>query len=314
LWRARASGGSPDPVEVGYTPVNTLALAGKRLAFSHPLDDIDIWAIRLEAAEGALSREAAAASRLISSTRLENSPQYSPDGGKIAFRSDRSGSAEIYVCNRDGSSVLQLTSFGASFVSYPRWSPDGTRLAFAVNQRGAFEIHAIGAAGGSDRLVHTDPAFEFHVNWSRNGDWIYFASRRSGAPQVWKVPARGGAPVQVTRNRGYAAQESPDGRFVYYLRDYALCRVPVGGGPEIQLLERVDLPFEFVSGGLYSVSREPGSAALDFFSFSGGVARPIAELTPRPMSSIAVSPDGRTVAFGQPERQGTDLMLVDNFR
>src|SRR5690348_9607649 len=67
---------------------------------------------------------------LISSTRDDVNPQFSPDGSRIAFVSTRSGHPEIWACNSDGSKAVQLTSFGGAAVNDPRWSPDGERIAF----------------------------------------------------------------------------------------------------------------------------------------------------------------------------------------
>src|SRR5262249_40719279 len=55
-------------------------------------------------------------------------PQLSPDGRRLVFMSDRSGSLEIWVSNRDGSSAVQLTSLRGC--GTPRWSPDGLWIAF----------------------------------------------------------------------------------------------------------------------------------------------------------------------------------------
>jgi len=66
-------------------------------------------------------------------TRLTNNPagdwnpDWSPDGTRIAFNSNReSGQDEIYVMNPDGSGVTDLTNNPASDGS-PTWSPDGTK-------------------------------------------------------------------------------------------------------------------------------------------------------------------------------------------
>ncbi len=54
---------------------------------------------------------------------------WSPDGGKIVFRSDRYGQGDLFVMNADGSSVLRLTDLPGSVV-FQGWSPDGERIAF----------------------------------------------------------------------------------------------------------------------------------------------------------------------------------------
>ena len=48
---------------------------------------------------------------LIRSTRLDHLPRYSPDGRRIAFISDRTGSMQLWVADNDGTNALQLTSY-----------------------------------------------------------------------------------------------------------------------------------------------------------------------------------------------------------
>ena len=56
-------------------------------------------------------------------------PTWSPDGSKIAFASDRSGSWQIYVMNSDGSAVVPITDTDGGNIQ-PAWSPDGQWIAF----------------------------------------------------------------------------------------------------------------------------------------------------------------------------------------
>ncbi|MCI0410546.1 MAG: protein kinase [Acidobacteria bacterium] len=55
-------------------------------------------------------------------------PRWSPDGKKIAFYSDRSGSYEIWTINPDGSGLTQITDAPGHTLLYPIWSPDGARM------------------------------------------------------------------------------------------------------------------------------------------------------------------------------------------
>src|SRR5262249_28432303 len=77
-------------------------------------------------------------------------PRISPDGGRIAFASNRSGNWDIYVMPITGGRAIQLTN-GAADDLHPSWSPDGTQLAFstpgeASGQRDLW-VTGVGASG-----------------------------------------------------------------------------------------------------------------------------------------------------------------------
>ncbi|MCZ6670886.1 MAG: protein kinase, partial [Acidobacteria bacterium] len=60
-------------------------------------------------------------------------PRWTPDGKRISFYSDRSGSYEIWTIHPDGSELLQITDIPDEGVWWPVWSPDGTRLAYPIS-------------------------------------------------------------------------------------------------------------------------------------------------------------------------------------
>ena len=58
-------------------------------------------------------------------------PRWSPDGQRIAFTSRRTGDYELWVINRDGSGLRQLTQ--SSGGHYSPWSIDGTMVAYSIH-------------------------------------------------------------------------------------------------------------------------------------------------------------------------------------
>jgi Tol biopolymer transport system component len=194
--------------------------------------------IRIDASDS--TGKASSHTNLISSTFQDDSPAYSPDGKRIAFVSDRTGSLEIWLCDGDGGDSIPLTSFGGPHTGTPRWTPGGHQIAFDSGVEANQEIFIISADGGKPRRLTSDPALDMVPNWSRDGRWIYFCSNRSGDWQVWKVPVEGGQAVQVTRQGGFEGFESVDGKFIYYSKLTPLpelWRVPVEGGEETHILE-----------------------------------------------------------------------------
>jgi Tol biopolymer transport system component len=168
----------------------------KRLVYTRELIDWNIWRLEVPGLHGKISTPI----KLISSTRVDEKARFSPDGKKIVFSSNRTGSFEIWTCDSDGSHLQQLTSMRV-FCGFPSWSPDGEWIAFASILEGQWDIFITGASGGKPKRLTNDPATDMWLNWSRDGKWIYFSSNRSGGYQVWKVPADGGEARQVIRQR-----------------------------------------------------------------------------------------------------------------
>jgi Tol biopolymer transport system component len=328
LWRISVFGhaagrAEPQPLpSVGndaYEPA--IARSGHRLAYVHPFSHNSIWRMAAPSLEGKKLRPLNQPAPLISSTRDDESPQFSPDGKKIAFASTRSGSLEVWVCDADGSNAVQLTSFGGPDISTPRWSPDGGRIAFDSNAPGEWDIYVVGANGGKPQRMTTDPANDGNPSWSPDGQWIYFDSARAGEQQVWKMPANGGEAVQVTKDGGFAPLESPDGKFLYYtkaLESTSLWKIPVGGGEASKVLEGLSFfqNVAIVGSGVYFVPirNTTGDSSIQFLRFATNNISNIAALEKSPISGLAVSPDGKWILYSLEQQSGSELMLVENFR
>jgi hypothetical protein len=145
---------------------------------------------------------------------------------------------------------------------------------------------------------------------------------RSGASQVWKMRTDGSGAVQVTRQGGFAALESRDGAFLYYSKGtphgYAVWRVPVDGGEEVEMAKVLPhwSSFAPVAQGLYFIARgKPNaSASIQFLSFADGKVRTLTAIMKPVMLGFTISPDGQSLLYTQIDQQGSDLMLVENFR
>ena len=110
----------------------TVSTQSRRLAYSLNAEETNIWRVDLRGPNGKLLQTRP----LISSTRSDYQPAYSPNGKRIAFVSERSGVPELWVCDHDGSNPIPLTSFNGPQIYGPRWSWDSQNIAFYVPQEG----------------------------------------------------------------------------------------------------------------------------------------------------------------------------------
>jgi eukaryotic-like serine/threonine-protein kinase len=317
LFRVPSDGGAPRRIGgVGESATcPAVSIRGDRLAYVHLRTDKNIWR-----APGPLSTAPGSGPmKLIASTRNEDEADISPDGTRIAFVSDRSGSREIWVCTSDGLGPIQLTSFGGTHSGSPRWSPDGRQIAFDSRPEGQSSIYVINAEGGKPRRLTSGITEDVKPDWSRDGKWIYFGSRRGMNWQIWKVPVSGGDPRQVTRGGGYEAHESPDGSHLYFVkREPGLWRMPVDGGQETRLLENGDIGcWALWKDQLCYLNR--GAAplpAIEAFNILTGATKQIVAF-PGALGirslGLDLSPDGRWLLFFKTDHVDNDIMLVESF-
>jgi Tol biopolymer transport system component len=320
LWRISVSGGDPRRVEAVGTRARYPAISrqGDRLSYSQQSGGANILKVELEES----GRVSTSPTGLIASTRIDATPHISPDGKRIAFCSSRTGQLQIWVCNSDGTDPVRLTNFEARDTSAPYWSPDGQFITFNSTQAGHYEIYVVESQGGPARQLTTGSTHNFNPSWSRDGQWIYFSSDRGGDRQIWKVPPEGGQPVQVTTKRGVVAEESVDGRFLYFALHNGqteLWRMPVQGGEEQLVLEGIDhAGWALADEGIYILNPDkPPNSSLLFYDFATGAVEHLVDLTDSPASGsrwISVAPEADWLVYKAQATVEEDIMLVDNFR
>ena len=128
--------------------------------------------------------------KLTDSPGIDVGGSFSPDGSKIVFESDRSGSQQVYVMNADGSDQRRISFFGGRAAT-PEWSPRGDQIAF-THIAGNFRIGVMSPGGGDLRLL-TDSWQDEAPTWSPNGRIIQFfrTAKGSGKTSIWQVDLTG---------------------------------------------------------------------------------------------------------------------------
>jgi Tol biopolymer transport system component len=263
--------------------------------------------------------------------------RYSPDGERVAFASDRSGSLQVWIAGRDGSNLRMLTDLPNASVNVGSWSPDGHRIAFDAMLAGNTDIYVVDVEGGPARRLTDGAALEIDAEWSRDGRWILYASDVSGRSEIWKMRPDGSMRVQLTSEGGFEPRESPDGRSVYFVD--APRRTGLG---TLAVLKRVSIEggrAEVVHSGVFAgawdvtdsgitfiVGRPMGGAGtwdapdvLAHYDFAERRVHRLGEL-PFPVGRawvsrfLIASRDGRWAVASHLERLERDIMVVDNFR
>jgi Tol biopolymer transport system component len=323
LWRIPASGGEPEPLAgVGQDAYNpAVSPRGKLLAYTQQFENNHICRAKgpRSTAQGSSSAE------LISSPYAQVDEQFSPDGKRIAFISGRSGSIQIWVCNSDGSSPVQLTSLGGPMNGSPHWSPDGRWIAFDSRPDGRARVFVVSAEGGAPRRVTEGDWDDAVPSWSRDGKWIYFNSNRSGDWELWKLPAMGGQAVQLTQTGGFEAKESKDGKWVYYSKhsEQGIWKMPIQGGTGTLVLNRnSERYWDVTDEGIcfIDLAAKP-HATINVYNFDtqratriGTVDKEVAGPVTSGSGALSVSPDGQWVLYPQVDHVESHIMLVENFR
>lgn len=339
LWRISAL--SPaSPVQVpgtgddeAYPAIGRSPKGGYRLAYEHRTFDTNLWTVSVSDDHGSGFGRTSTAKPLIFSTRIDSSPQLSPDGSQLAFVSNRNGRLEIWKSNADGTDEVQLTFLDSEEVGSPRWSPDGQRIVFDALSEAGRDIYSIDQTGGPVRRL-TFTGEQERPSYSRDGQWIYFYSNHSGRNGIWKMRAdAAGSPAELIAvqgtDEGHNPVESLDGQRLYFVRDHDLMSVPRSGGVATRVLHASvdDGWWDLSEKGIYFVDIEAGSLpglaapaankAINFYSFRTHRVRTLAEIK-KPVffarPDFCVSRDGRRIIYGQADLSNTDIRIIDNFR
>ena len=139
--------------------------------------------------------------RLTTDPATDTHANFSPDGTKIVFSSERGGNTDLYVMNADGTEQDRLTT-DPKVDEFPAFSPEGDEIVFSSDREGNFEIYVMKAAlEGSEnypsRLTY-DPAIDSKPEWGPFYDFDGFYAPVDGPPTVNVVKAGSAVPVKFS--------------------------------------------------------------------------------------------------------------------
>jgi dipeptidyl aminopeptidase/acylaminoacyl peptidase len=144
------------------------------------------------------------ATRITTNPGADNSPQYSPDGKYLAYRSQARGGYEsdkwrLMVLERSTGKLTSPTDAIDRAVNSFIWSPDSKRLFFTVEDRGHQAIQFIGVEGGGARIAITGNNTLDDMQFTADGKTIVFTRQSGDAPtEICKASSSGGAAVPLT--------------------------------------------------------------------------------------------------------------------
>lgn len=147
------------------------------------------------------------------------SPDWSPNGKRVAYVSLSGKGSRIYVQEiATGEREVVADFDGVS--SAPAFGPDGEQLALTRSSSGNPDIHILDLASGELEQVTNHYGIDTEPVWAPDGEHLFFTSDRSGGPQIFRVPVDGGEPERVSYEGGYNASPAmgPDGELLAMVR------------------------------------------------------------------------------------------------
>ena len=261
---------------------------------------------------------------------------FSPDGERIAFRSDRDGGG-IFVMGRTGEAQRRVTNEGFD----PDWSPDGKHLIYSTvtapistSRTALGQLRRVQVDNGQVTMLTEEDAL--NPAWSPNGKYIaYWGLGRTvgGAPtssvrDIWVIPESGGTPWRVTSDEpvDWSPMWNADGSYLYYVSNRGgsmnLWRIAIDPetGKAEGAPEAATTPASYVGRARMSASGQTlvyearsGSSNIHRATFDAnravlGASEPVTTGS-RAFRFVDASPDGRFLVLGTGFLQQEDLFI-----
>ena len=169
--------------------------------------------------------------RVTRALAADTDPVWSPDGGRLLFRSLQGGTPDLFVAPADGSGAAAPVAASDADETPTDWiRQDGERI--LVHERaargGTMDVVAIDLAKGTRESIAAGGFNETDARFSPDGRWIAFVSDESGRLDVYALSP--GGRVRISFGGGTRPRWTRDGRAVLFLRGTQVMRADVAAG------------------------------------------------------------------------------------
>ena len=265
-----------------------------QMAFSAHGTDLNIWSIDM------VKPSAASASwtSIISTPDQDLEPSISPDGSKMAFRSDQGGHIGLWVSRRDGTGA-SLVDTGAMRPSVYCWERNGHALVFSPQlHAGLFEASV--SAQHEPRRITDLPLS--HPACSVDGKSVFAINNNF----VYQISILDGSAKMITDDGGAPIVQSADGRYLYLAHgrmDSIISRLDLTTEKQSVVVDSLAQGYSeswaVTARGIVFLKMEPDGPVIAFHEFATGRETTLTAfkggLPPVGLSQFAISPDERTL-------------------
>ena len=275
------------------------------------------------------------ASQITTNPAHDSYPVWSPDGQQIAFASDRLGSMDIYVVDKEGGVPTRLTTHSGN--ETPIVFKDKDHILFQANILPAAEdmqfpssqfpqVYEVSTAGGRPVMFSSMPME--NISFSADGKSILYHDKK-GYEDAWRKHHTS----SITRDiwmctldgeRSYkklstfaGEDRSPvwaNADTYYYLSEekgsFNIYKANINGGKPSPITQHTQHPVRFLTranngtlcygydGGIYTLKEGAQSQKVDIRVVTDKIDRDIIrQIKTNGATQIAVSPEGKEVAF-----------------
>ncbi len=154
---------------------------------------------------------------------VNEDPGWSPDGARLCFwaQDGKAAPEDIFIINRDGTGLINVTHSEKGTRRVPAWSPDGGSIAFTSDRYLSHQVYTIEVTGRNEKRLTSNPRGACRPRWSPDGHRLAYSDGGYSLRQnvdIWEMDPDGGNKKRLTEDRAhdYDPAYAPDGKKIIF--------------------------------------------------------------------------------------------------